>query len=788
MATRSLRRRSRASLPASGLEGPTPEPDVRDSAALKATVDAIDALIVVARADGSILTWNRRCEESAGVSFSEVAGKPIWDVMRLPTRGRPKAQEALDRLVAGREPVVVFTTQWVRRDGRRARIGWTARCLDIAPGVRVIVATGGETTRSAQAAREFAETEVRYETLLELLPESLIVHQDGRIVFANRVAAELYADGDPATLMGADIMGLIAPSNRALVGALIAIALAGGVAVPPARRRHLHGDGSEFDVEVAAKRVSFNGRPALEIIARDVSERVAVENARADSEARVRAIFNDSSVGMMLFDAAGLGLESNGALHRLLGYDHDELTRLPVLEYTHQGDREASRRAMDDLFAGRVSSYELVQRYIRKDATVVWARVHVAAVQGAGSTTSLAVGTVEDVTAHRELEEQLNHASKMEALGRLAGGVAHDFNNLLTVVNGYADLLAASLAGDPRAADAAEIRQAGARATELTAQLLAFGRRAPRSAERFELNKRIAAVVPMLRRLLSEDIAFETEFDERLGAVDADPGQLEQVVMNLVVNARDAMPGGGQLKLTTGLLPLPTGAPDPLGRRWARIEVADSGVGIAPEVVDRIFEPFFTTKELGRGTGLGLATAYGIVEQMGGHIHVHSTVGLGSRFQVDIPQSAGADSPAEAAHGGTSGRGSETILIVEDETAVRDFCKRALQAEGYRVVATGPKDAMSEAATLGSALDLLVSDVVMPELDGPTIAAALTARRPDLRVLFMSGYPRDLEGEISGVVAAGAILSKPFDARQLAAAVRRALDRPLGPRDEAKFE
>ncbi len=390
----------------------------------------------------------------------------------------------------------------------------------------------------------------------------------------------------------------------------------------------------------------------------------------------------------------------------------------------------------------------------------------------------MAVVTVEDVTEHKELEDRLRQASKMEALGRLAGGVAHDFNNLLTVVNGYADILVASLEGDERAADAQEIRRAGARGTELTGQLLAFGRRAPRSVERIELNDRIGALVPMLRRLLGEDIEFEVTLDQRLGFVETDPSQLDQVVMNLVVNARDAMPSGGELKLNTGLLPPdPVGVAGRPGPSWARIEIVDSGFGMAPEVIDRIFEPFFTTKNLGQGTGLGLATVYGIVEAMGGHIHVQSTVGVGSRFQVDLPLGEGIASTAEAATPGSSRRGSETVLLVEDEPAVRDFCKRALEAEGYRVVATGPRGAVDEATTLGASLDLLLSDVVMPELDGPTIAAVLTARRPGLPVLFMSGYPRDREGEISGAAAAGAVLAKPFDARQLAEAVRRALDR-----------
>ena len=763
-------------IPAGGDAEPVPEPLPERVALMKSVVDAVDALVVVARADGSLLLWNRKCDESSGVAFTEVAGQPLWDVIRLPPRLRPEALESLDRLVSGKQRSVAFVSQWIRKDGRKARISWTAELVEAAPDVRVVVATGVETTRGKRAAREFAETEARYETLLDLLPMAVAVHQDGIVVFVNRAAASLYGSGDPADMLGRGLWDFVAPSQRDAIRDRVLDMIRRRGVIELSQERHVRLDGTEFDVEVAAKPVVFGGRPAVEVITRDISERVAAEKARAESQLRMRAIFDDSSIGMILCDRDGRALESNRALHRLLGYGPDELARLAVLEYTHEADRAATRRALDDLFDGRTDSYELVKRYIRKDGTVVWVRVHVAAVKHDGAT-SLSVATIEDITAHKELEEQLHHASKMEALGRLAGGVAHDFNNLLLVVNGYADILAASLEGDERAADAVEIRRAGARGTELTAQLLAFGRRAPRTTERIDLNERLGAMAPMLRRLLGEDIQFDVALDPRIGCVEADPGQLEQVVMNLVVNARDAMPGGGELKLTTSPLP-PLAAQDSPDVPWVRMEVSDSGVGIAPEVVERIFEPFFTTKELGRGTGLGLATVYGIVEAMGGHIHVYSTLGVGSRFVVDLPQSSTASRERISVAPGQSGRGSGTILLVEDEVAVRDFCKRALEAEGYRVVATGPKGAVGEAMALGSSLDLLLSDVVMPELDGPTIAAALTARMPELRVLFMSGYPRDLEDEVSGAAAAGAVLAKPFDAGQLADAVRRALARP----------
>jgi PAS domain S-box-containing protein len=624
------------------------------------------------------------------------------------------------------------------------------------------------------------ETESRFEKLLEVLPDPVVVHQNGRLVFANRAAIELYGGHSFEELAKDPIVKRVAAADQTLVAARIARMLGKGETVPLVEERHIKLDGTEFDVEVVATPVTFDGRPAVELIARDISARKQTEAALQASEARVRAVFDQSALGMLLVDKDGRWLEGNAAFRRLLGYENAELSGLNVFDITHPADREAGRRLLDDLFAGRNDGYEVEKRYIAKGGREIWVRVHVSPVRESPGQPQIAVGTVEDLSEHEILEEQLRQASKMEALGRLAGGVAHDFNNLLTVVNGYADLLVMSLDGDERAADALEIRRAGSRAAELTAQLLAFGRRSKRALEAVDLNGRVEAMVPMLRRLLGEDIEFRVTLDQTLGAVEADPSQLDQLVMNLVVNGRDAMPGGGSLALATSrVASAGIGSRGP-ERGWARLEIADSGVGIEPDVLEHIFEPFFTTKRQGQGTGLGLATVYGIVQQMSGHIRVESTVGLGSRFIVELPlcEDPSPLSGGRSAQAGPERAVSETILLVEDEPSVRDFCKRALGAEGYTVYVAGPHDALGIAEDLGAGLDILVTDVVMPDLDGPSIAAALRSRRAELKVLFMSGYPRDREDDLTGAVAEGAVLPKPFTSRELCDAVRRVLDRP----------
>jgi PAS domain S-box-containing protein len=755
-------------------------PPQADAALVQRVIDAVDALVVVASPECCLWLWNERCDASSGVPLVEVAGKPLWSLMRLRPNLRAQAQESFDRLISGDQHSVQFKSQWLRKDGRKARVSWTARLVDCGDGFRFVVATGSETTRGRQAVREMEETELRFEKLLAVLPDPVVVHQNGRVVFANQAAIEMYGAGSLEELAAGPIIDRVAPEDKPLVTGRIGRMLGQGDTVPLVQEKHLKLDGTPFDVEVVATSVTFDGRPAVELVARDITARKATEAALLASEARVRAVFDQSSLGMLLLDGEGKWMGGNAAFRRLLGYDNAELNQLNVVDFTHPADRETGRRLRDDLFAGRNDGYEVEKRYIAKSGREIWVRVHVSPVRESPGQPQIAVGTVEDLSEHEILEEQLRQASKMEALGRLAGGVAHDFNNLLTVVNGYADLLVMSLQGDERADDALEIRRAGSRAAELTAQLLAFGRRSKRVLEAVDLNGRVEAMVPMLRRLLGEDIEFRVTFDQSLGSVEADPSQLDQLVMNLVVNGRDAMPGGGSLAFVTSRL-----ASGGVGSRasesgWARLEIADTGVGMEPDVIEHIFEPFFTTKGQGKGTGLGLATVYGIVQQMGGHIRVESDLGVGSRFVVELPL-CGDMSPqagGNAAQPGLGALASETILLVEDEPSVRDFCKRALGSEGYAVHVAGPHDALEIAGRLGDGLDILVTDVVMPDLDGPTIAAALRSRRSNLKVLFMSGYPRDREDELTGAVAEGAVLAKPFTSRELCDAVRRVLDRP----------
>ena len=546
-----LRRRLNGSSSArASVHAPRAHLDPRDIAVLQGVIDAIDAMVVVALPEGTLWKWNQRCDETSGTPLTAVAGQSIWSVVRLRPNIRAAAEDSLERLISGEDRSVEFRAQWLRKDGRKARILWTARLVEI-EGFRFVVATGIETTRGLKAARAMAETESRFETLLDLLPDPVVVHQNGHAVFVNRAALEQYGADSAESAMARPVMDWVAPESKEIVGERAGWMLRTGKAAPVEEERHLKFDGTAFDVEVVAAPVIFDGRPAVELVARDITARKAVASALRASEARVRAVFDQSSLGMVVLTRDSVTIESNAALERLLGYDSSELAGMRITDLIHPAEREKSLELVREMFAGRIDGFQSEQRYIAKDGHEIWVRIHAAPVRDGTGVPQLAVGTVEDISGHRTLEDQLRQASKMEALGRLASGVAHDFNNLLTVVNGYADLLAAELEGDERSDEAVAIREAGARGTELTAQLLAFGRRSKRTVEPVDLNGRIEALAPMLRRLVGEDIEFRVDLDNSIGTVEADPSQLDQIVMNLVVNGRDAMPGGGSLLIST---------------------------------------------------------------------------------------------------------------------------------------------------------------------------------------------------------------------------------------------
>ncbi|HEV8241641.1 MAG TPA: response regulator [Thermoanaerobaculia bacterium] len=500
----------------------------------------------------------------------------------------------------------------------------------------------------------------------------------------------------------------------------------------------------------------------------------------AASESRHRMVMEQAHDAILILELSYRILEANREAERVFGRPRAELIGRHYDDFVVEEERDDVAACRRRLIAESVQRTD-DRHFLRPDGTRFGVEVSAALVRVGESGEPIVISILRDTSERRRLEAELQQAQKMESLGRLAGGVAHDFNNMLGVINGYAELLLARRPDDQSLHTfATEILHAGQRAAGLTRQLLAFSRRQILQPRILHLNRVVVDVERMLRRVIGEDVELVTDLAPELPEVEADPGQLEQVLLNLAVNARDAMPRGGRITLTTRQVDVDeeAAAADPGLRigQYVLLSVRDTGHGIPPEVHEHLFEPFFTTKEMGKGTGLGLATVLGIVGQSGGHVHAVPGLESGACFEVYLPRAqARAEAPAPTAPAQPA-RGNETVLLVEDEPALRALVRQLLGAGGYTVIeAADATAALQVSAAHQGAIDLLLTDVVLPGRSGTELAAELTARRPAVKVLYMSGYTDDRVVRNGPLEAGATVLQKPFDAMTLARKVREAL-------------
>jgi PAS domain S-box-containing protein len=492
------------------------------------------------------------------------------------------------------------------------------------------------------------------------------------------------------------------------------------------------------------------------------------------AEAQYRSIFENALEGIFQTGPDGSFLSVNPAMARVLGFRSPQeliaevgsIRALPFLHPRQWAELE-QRLHQDGIVIGQRCEV------LRKDGTKTWISLGIRSIPDQQGSVLAYEGSVEDVAHQMALEDQLRQAQKMEAVGQLAGGIAHDFNNLLTVINGYAQILLARTQGNESIEkDLRPILNAGERAAVLTQRLLAFSRRQLLVPRVIDLNAVIRDLQPMLRRLLPENLEIAVFLGPDAVRVRADPAQIEQVILNLAVNSRDAMPDGGELRIRAS--EIERGVPP---QRWAVLEVRDNGIGMDDETRERIFEPFFTTKEVGKGTGLGMAMVYGVVSQSGGHIEVESAPGAGATVRIYLPFVEQAEEEAiQPASPAQPVTGRETILVVEDDDAVRDLVAKTLDLHGYTVIAVSSgKAALKESAKFVRKIDLLISDLVMPGLSGRDLARRLAKERPRLKVLYMSGYADEHMVQAASTEPNASFLPKPFSPGELEQAVRRAL-------------
>ena len=626
------------------------------------------------------------------------------------------------------------------------------------------------------------QREAHYRALLENSPDAVaLLDRDGTVRFVTQ-SVERISGFRADELIGSSPLERVHPEHVPRVRkALEDCVLRPGnrVSVEYCAR---HNDGSWQHREViGVNRLDDPAIRAIVVNYRDITDRKRMEGALVESERMFGSTFDEAPIGIGHTSLEGRWLRVNGRLCALLGYAPEELVATSFMAVTHPDDVEQDSRALTQLLAGAITKYEREKRYRHKNGHFVSAKLTAVLHRDSAGAPQYFIAIVEDVTERVRLEGELRHAQKMEAVGRLAAGVAHDFNNLLTAIVGFTELAIAGV--EPRNLpifeDLQAVLKAGRSAGSLTRQLLTFSRKQSLLPRVLDLNDIVRRMEQLLRRTIGEEIELVVRLTEPLSRISADPGQIEQVLMNLAINGRDAMPGGGTLTIETANVTCdegytakhPGSSPGP----HAMIAVTDTGIGMDQDVLAHLFEPFYTTKGVGQGTGLGLASVYGIVQQSGGSISVSSEVGCGSTFRIYFPDVA-ADVPVVPATAPVSLRGTETILLVEDQDDVRSIVRATLMRHGYTVVEAARPEIALRVAEEQSHFDLLLTDVVMPTMSGRDLARQFQQRRPALRVLYMSGYTDGAIVQHGMLDPSVAFIQKPFTPDGLLRKVREALD------------
>jgi two-component system cell cycle sensor histidine kinase/response regulator CckA len=636
---------------------------------------------------------------------------------------------------------------------------------------------------AAQAEAALQKSEERYRTYIEEASDYIFtVDPDGKIATANRAMCRALGYSEDE-LKGMAALDLVLPEARRIAAEALERVAKGervpAVEIPVVTRR-----GEQAYVQIRSRAFFREGKLAETLhIARDVTEQRLAEQERQASEERYRTLVEASPDAIVLLDPERNILACNEALTRMTGYSREEVIGKSARIF-YRSDEEF--RSFGQRVYGEVQKrgfFRTEWEPLNREGKPLVTEAIVSAVRRPDGIVSGYVAIARDISERKRLEAEFLQAQKMEAVGRLAGGVAHDFNNLLTVVQGYAEMALRRLEpSDPLTRDLNQILTAASRSADLARQLLAFARKETASPQPLVLNDSVAGMLNMLRRLIGEDVELQWRPGKDPWPVKIDPAQVDQILANLIVNARDALAGPGKITVETANVVLADEAavrhadfqPGP----FVMLAVSDTGSGMDQETLARIFEPFFTTKEHGRGTGLGLATVYGIVKQNGGFIHVYSEPGQGSTFRIYLPRCE----PAGAVRGkavrtGPKRTGSETVLLVEDETPLLELATRLFKNLGYTVLAaSSPSHAIEVARQHTGEIHLLMTDVVMPEMNGHRLWQELVALRPGLKCLFVSGYTADVIAH-HGVLDEGVhFLPKPFTLETLAIKVREAIE------------
>jgi len=746
-------------------------------------VNSAPMLVCGIRPDGATAFVNHAVTQTTGYGAGELIGQNWWRLF-YPGDEYRQVERLFHEFEQG--PVVDYEMTLTTKYGDKRVVAWNSVNRYSESGELVeVIGIGVDVTERRRVEAALRASEAQYQTLATISPVGIFHADDkGLCLYVNRRWCEI-AGLSLIEACGEGWIRALHPEDRTSVLAEWRAAVQED---RPFRSEYRIQRPDGAVTWVFGQAVAQRG-PGDEIASfvgtiTDISQRKEAEEAVRKSQARLAEAQRIAHLGNWDWDILKNQVWWSDEVYRIFGLAPQQFgaTYEALLASVHPEDRDAVNRAVEQALTHR-QPYSIDHRILLPDGTVRFVHAQAEVTYDEAASPVRMAGTVQDITIHRGLEEQLRQAQKIEAIGRLAGGIAHDFNNLLTVINGYSHLALTHCRPEDPTRDAFEqIKLAGKRAATLTQQLLAFSRRQVFEAKVLDPNAVVENAEKLLRHLIGEDIELITFLDPNVGLVRADQGQLDQVIMNLAVNARDAMPQGGKLTVETRNVELSaayvqTHFPAKPGR-YVMLAVTDTGCGMDAETQSHIFEPFFTTKEPGKGTGLGLATVYGIVKQSEGYIRVYSEQGVGTSFKIYLPRVEDEAEPEESLVVSASvAQGTETVLLVEDEAMVRRLARKVLAQHGYKVLeACDGEEALSLAAQHPGPIDLLLTDTVMPKLSGREVASRLAARFPDLKVVFMSGYTDDAVVR-HGVLEAGVpFLQKPFTPDALACKLRDVLD------------
>ncbi len=738
---------------------------------------ASNPMTITAVKDGRMVDLNEACARLSGYKREELIGtlaaeRSMWadpqqrDMMiqMLQDKGRIHNLEA--RLISktGEKQKVLFSADPVKINGEDCMLG-------------ILV----DITAREKEAEILRKSEEKYRMLVEHSLQGLAIFKEDRIIFCNKAFAEMTGYSLEELSVHQASQWLIYPEDREVVLRRAQDRLAGKPAPSDYEYRIITKNGEIRWMEVSATLIEYEGEPAIQVACLDITERKKAEEALKESREYLNQIINCIGDFIFVMDRQHRLILLNDAMCDFMGKRREEMLGRTGPEINPATAGPSLWKQEETLFStGREVVTEDSVPDFRGNVRPLLTKKSLLTDR---SGNKQIVGVARDITEYKRLQAQFLQAQKMEAIGALAGGVAHDFNNLLNVINGYSELILETIGpDDPIRADLNHIRNAAQHAASLTSQLLAFSRKQILQPEILNLNDSITQMSSMLRRVIGENIDVVTVTQPGLGLVSADPGQIQQIIMNLAVNARDAMPGGGKLTIETTNVDCDEDYvkdhPAVKAGSYVMLAISDNGIGMDEATKAHLFEPFFTTKGKGKGTGLGLSTIYGIVKQSNGFIWVYSEPGKGSTFKIYLPRAEdSAVSVTAKSATRTESRGTETVLVVEDEETVRDLACRILRDRGYNTLeAANATQALAVAGGRGGEIHLVLTDVILPGMTGKDLVSRLKSERPNIKVLYTSGYP-DNSIVHHGILDRGvAFLQKPFTVKSMVNKVREVLD------------